>query len=102
MKITIIGTGYVGLVTGSCLAEMGNKVTCIDIDQSKIDLLNKGDVPFFEPHLEELVKQNLCDERLYFTSNSAETIRNSSIIFIVFAGSGMLSQSPVLFICFTR
>ncbi len=82
MKITIIGTGYVGLVTATCLAEMGNKVTCIDIDQEKIDSLNNLKVPFFEPNLEMLVEKNSIQRRLIFTSKSSQTIKESSIIFI--------------------
>ena len=59
MKITVIGTGYVGLVSGACLAEVGNEVMCIDVDARKIDMLNAGKIPIYEPGLEEIVKNNV-------------------------------------------
>jgi UDPglucose 6-dehydrogenase len=82
MKISVIGTGYVGLVTGTCLAESGNDVICMDIDARKIGLLNTGTVPIYEPGLEELVKRNTAHERLTFTTDMAAAVRKSDIIFI--------------------
>ena len=82
MKICIIGTGYVGLVSGTCFSEIGNIVTCVDKDKKKIDELNNGFVPIFEPGLEELIKRNVKHKRLYFSSNVEDGIKNSDIIFI--------------------
>lgn len=82
MKISVIGTGYVGLVSGTCFAQMGNSVTCVDIDQSKIDKLEKGIVPIYEPGLEEMVLENYGKGTLKFTTNIAESIANTTISFI--------------------
>ncbi|TVP55077.1 MAG: UDP-glucose/GDP-mannose dehydrogenase family protein [Gemmatimonadales bacterium] len=82
MRIAVIGTGYVGLVTGTGLAEIGNDVICTDIDGSKISLLNEGKVPIFEPGLEPLLQRNLEASRLRFTTDTAEAVRASEIIFI--------------------
>ena len=82
MKITIIGTGYVGLVTGSCFAYMGNKVTCLDIDQNKIKILNSGDVPIYEPGLKKIISESVKNKYLNFSSNVKESIQKSDIIFI--------------------
>lgn len=82
MKLLIIGAGYVGLVTGSCLAEMGHHVTCLDIDQSKIDLLETGKIPFYETGLEELVKRNIEAGRLSFTNSYAESVPYHDVCFI--------------------
>jgi len=82
MKVTVFGSGYVGLVTGACLAEVGNEVVCIDIDQKKIDNLNKGIIPIYEPGLETLVKENQQDGRLRFTTNIAEAISHGTFQFI--------------------
>lgn len=78
----MIGTGYVGLVTGTCLAESGNDVVCMDIDSRKIDMLIDGVVPIYEPGLEELVKRNVSHGRLSFTTDMAHTVKNADIIFI--------------------
>jgi UDPglucose 6-dehydrogenase len=72
MRIAVIGTGYVGLVAGTCLAESGNTVTCIDIDEAKIARLKKGEVPIYEPGLDELLKRNAADGRLRFTNPSTK------------------------------
>ncbi len=82
MKIAVIGTGYVGLVTGTCLAESGNDVICMDIDERKIHMLNSGMVPIYEPGLEELIKHNRDHERLSFTTDMSKTVKQSDIIFI--------------------
>ncbi len=82
MVVTVIGTGYVGLVVGSCLAEAGNTVTCADIDESKIVLLNSGDVPIYEPGLDRLISHNLAEGRISFTTDPAEGLRKADVVFI--------------------
>ena len=82
MKIVIIGAGYVGLVTGACFAERGNKVTCVDIDDKKINNLHKGLLPIYEPGLDELVKTNVEEERLFFTTSIVDVIDGADLIFI--------------------
>ena len=82
MNLTVIGTGYVGLVSGTCFSEMGNKVTCIDIDSNKIKGLKKGVVPIFEPGLEEMVQSNIKSGNLFFSTNLHESLPNSNIVFI--------------------
>ena len=82
MQISIIGTGYVGLVAGTCLADMGNSVICADNNPEKIKLLNNGIVPIYEPGLEELLKSNVKEKRLFFTDDLSYAIKNSSVCFI--------------------
>src|SRR5438132_1335359 len=82
MKLTIIGTGYVGLVTGACFAEVGHHVVCVDNDAAKVKILQEGGIPIFEPGLEDLVKKNVAAGRLSFTSSTAEGVQKSDVIFI--------------------
>ncbi|MCL5005081.1 MAG: UDP-glucose/GDP-mannose dehydrogenase family protein [Acidobacteria bacterium] len=82
MRISIIGCGYVGLVTGACLAEAGHEVVCTDNDAAKIGVLNQGRIPIYEPHLDQLVDGNRKKEKLVFTDNASEAVRSSSAIFI--------------------
>jgi len=82
MKIAIVGTGYVGLVTGTCFAESGNDVTCVDIDESKVAMLRRGEMPIYEPGLSELVIRNQTADRLRFTTDLAEAVDGSRCVFI--------------------
>jgi UDPglucose 6-dehydrogenase len=82
MKLTIIGTGYVGLVTGTCFAEVGHQVVCVDNDAAKVKLLQEGGIPIYEPGLEELVKKNTAAGRLSFTNSTAEGVERSDVVFI--------------------
>jgi UDPglucose 6-dehydrogenase len=82
MRIAVIGTGYVGLVTGTCLAETGNTVTCIDIDEAKIASLKQGITPIYEPNLSVLIERNLSEDRLHFTSNLISGIECAEVIFL--------------------
>ncbi|MDN5200211.1 UDP-glucose/GDP-mannose dehydrogenase family protein [Fulvivirgaceae bacterium BMA10] len=82
MKIVVVGTGYVGLVTGTCFAEVGIDTTCIDIDQKKIDKLRVGEIPIFEPGLEEMVKRNTQKKRLHFETDIAKVLDDAEVVFI--------------------
>ncbi len=82
MKVTVFGTGYVGLVTGTCLAEMGNQVVCVDVDSEKIDRLNNGQIPIFEPGLTPMVVHNHQEGRLKFTTDAKAAVEHGDIIFI--------------------
>jgi len=98
MHIAVIGTGYVGLVSGACLADFGLKVACVDVDAQKIEALREGVIPFYEPGLEDLVRKNVKAGRLTFTTNLAEAVKNSLVVFICVGtpplpdGSSDLSQ----------
>ena len=81
MKLTLIGTGYVGLVTGACFAEVGHQVLCVDNDAAKVKMLQAGGIPIYEPGLEELVKKNVAAGRLAFTDSTAEGVQKSDVDF---------------------
>jgi UDPglucose 6-dehydrogenase len=82
MRIAVIGTGYVGLVAGTCFAESGNNVICVDIDAKKVEALRNGKIPIYEPGLEEMVAHNVKEERLSFTTDTADAVRQSEVVFI--------------------
>jgi UDPglucose 6-dehydrogenase len=82
MKICMIGTGYVGLVSGTCFSDIGHSVYCVDNNKDKIEKLNCGESPIYEPGLDELIRENSSAKRLFFTSNLSEAVNKSDIIFI--------------------
>jgi UDPglucose 6-dehydrogenase len=82
MNVAVIGTGYVGLVTGVVFADLGNDVCCVDKEQGKVDKLNRGEPTIYEPGLEEMLKRNIADKRLVFTSNLADAVRKADVVFI--------------------
>ena len=82
MYITVVGTGYVGLVTGTCLAETGNHVRCVDIDEKKVENLQNGNIPIYEPGLEILFERNVRQGRLSFTTSLEEGVSGAEIIFL--------------------
>jgi UDPglucose 6-dehydrogenase len=82
MNLAVVGVGYVGLVAGTCFAESGNDVTCVDIDQTRIDMLNAGKVPIYEPGLEEMVRRNAEEQRLIFSTDVTAAVKKCPIIFI--------------------
>lgn len=100
MKIAVIGTGYVGLVTGTCLAETGNDVICVDINESKVKQMQAGEVPIYEPGLDLLFHRNIEQERLTFTTNLADAIKDAQIIFMALptppGGDGAADLSYIL------
>ena len=75
MRIAVVGTGYVGLVAGTCFAETGNSVICVDVDEKKINALKDGKIPIYEPGLEEMVRRNVHEQRLHFTTDITEAVR---------------------------
>ena len=82
MNIAVIGTGYVGLVTGTCLAETGNSVICVDIDEDKVEKLKNGVIPIYEPHLDNFFQRNIAQKRLFFTTQLEEGIKDAQLIFL--------------------
>ncbi|HLB25081.1 MAG TPA: NAD-binding protein, partial [Nitrospirota bacterium] len=82
MNICVVGSGYVGLVTGACFAEFGLKVTCVDNDEKKVDALRQGVIPIYEPGLEEMVKKNMKSGNISFTTNLSESVQKALVIFI--------------------
>ena len=100
MNISVIGTGYVGLVTGACLAGSGNNVICVDMDEEKINSLKEGHVTFYEPGLEDIVRKNIKEERLHFTTDLDYAVKNSSVVLIAVGtppnGDGSADTSAVL------
>ncbi len=82
MNIAVVGTGYVGVVTGTCFAEMGNHVICVDIDKSKVERMRQGEIPIYEPHLDVLFERNIKQNRLSFTTDLAEAVKKASVIFL--------------------
>ena len=81
MRVTIVGTGYVGLVTGTCFAESGNKVICVDIGGSRVKKLSSGQITIYEPGLEKIFLRNIKEERLKFTTQLKEAVEDAEIIF---------------------
>ena len=82
MNIAVVGTGYVGLVTGTCLAETGNNVVCVDVDEEKVNKLRRGEVPIYEPHLDVFFERNLKQNRLSFTTSLEDGIKDAELIFL--------------------
>src|SRR5690606_31796789 len=82
MRITLFGTGYVGLVSGACFADVGNRVVCVDIDRAKVQRLERGEVPIFEPGLEPLVRANHQAGRLQFTTDAGRGVEHGDVLFI--------------------
>jgi UDPglucose 6-dehydrogenase len=82
MNIAVVGTGYVGLVTGTCFAETGNHVICVDIDANKVQMMKDGKVPIYEPHLDVLFERNIRQGRLSFTTDLVSAIKDAQIIFL--------------------
>jgi len=96
VEISIIGSGHVGLVTGACFAELGNGVVCVDNDEKKIEILRKGEIPFYEPGLEEIVRANVGEGRLRFASSIPEGIKNARVVFICVGTPALSSGKPDL------
>jgi UDPglucose 6-dehydrogenase len=82
MNVAIIGSGYVGLVTGACFAQVGHQVICVDNNEQKVAALRRGQIPIYEPGLENLIRQNVADRRLRFTTSIRDGVENSEVVFI--------------------
>jgi UDPglucose 6-dehydrogenase len=99
MKIAVVGSGYVGVVTGTCFAESGNSVTCLDVDDKRIERLQRGEIPFFEPGLEEMVRKNLKACRLRFSSDLAAAVQRSDVVFVaVGTPTGELGEADLQYV----
>src|SRR4051812_35669773 len=98
MKLGVIGTGYVGLVAGAGFADFGNDVICVDIDSARVEMLRRGEIPIHEPHLQELVRTNMAQHRLSFSTDMREAVRDADVVLIAVGtpsqsdGSADLSQ----------
>ena len=103
MNLAVVGTGYVGLVTGTCFAETGNNVVCVDIDLKKLKKLKDGNIPIYEPGLQTIFERNLKNKRLQFTSSLEDAARHSDVIFLCLPtpqdGDGSADLKYVLGVC---
>ena len=102
MKLTVIGTGYVGLVAGVCFAEVGNDVTCVDLDQNKINTLKQGDIPIYEPGLREILERVVRMGRLHFTTSTAEAIPVRMWLSSLSALLPMRTAAPICSTCWPQ
>ena len=102
MNICMIGTGYVGLVSGTCFADLGNRVFCVDKDKNKIDKLNSGISPIYEPGLDELIKKNYSMGRLVFTNNLKKAIAKSELIFICVGTPNKKNQMMLIYLMYLK
>src|SRR5260370_39131377 len=96
MNIAIVGTGYVGLVTGTCFAEGGNEVVCVDVDRERVASLSAGQIPIYEPGLSELVRRNVAEGRLSFTSDTAGSVNQTMLSFIS-VGAALIAHEAAHF-----
>lgn len=95
MNVCVVGTGYVGLVTGAVFADLGNEVVCVDKDESKVSRLRQGIMPIYEPGLEEMVKRNMEEGRLSFTQDLGEGVRKGTVIFIAVGTPPKITAKPI-------
>lgn len=102
MNIAVVGTGYVGLVTGTCFAETGNDVVCVDIDASKVEMMKNGAIPIYEPGLEILFERNIKNKRLHFTTDLHSAIKDAEVVFFMPAYSSGWGWKCGLKVCAWR